>query len=228
MKAEIYVPSNLRDITLEQYSYLMSIQKDEDNEQFAARKMIAVFCKIPLSDVLKISYSSILELTQKFNAIFQEDKPFINRFTLGNTEFGFIPDLENISFGEYIDAEKYLSDWSTMHNAMAVLYRPIVKKKGEKYTIEKYETSATYAEVMKAAPLDVVLGMQLFFWTLRKELLIATMDYLAVQITEMGEEISQHQLHSVTGGVGINQYINSLKEMLDDSMQLPNYRSINV
>jgi hypothetical protein len=147
---------------------------------------------------------------------------------LGGVEFGFVPELESISFGEYIDAEKYLSDWSTMNNAMAVLYRPVVKRKDEKYTIEDYHTSATYAEVMKAMPLNVALGAQVFFWNLKRDLLLATMDYLAEELTEIPQEIIAQHLSLPKDGGGINQYISSLKEMLEDLTQLPLYRSISV
>jgi hypothetical protein len=228
MKVTIDVPSSLADITLEQYQYLMSIQDENDSEDFASRKLIACLCKIPLSDVLKIQYTSIIELLEKFNAIFREDKFLIQRFELGGVEFGFVPELESISFGEYIDAEKYLSDWSTMNNAMAVLYRPVVKRKDEKYTIEDYQTSATYAEVMKAMPLNVALGAQVFFWNLKRDLLLATMDYLAEELTEIPQEIIAQHLSLPKDGGGINQYINSLKEMLEDLTQLPLYRSISV
>ena len=164
MKLEISVPTELKEIKLAQYQAFLKIAKDNEDEEFLNQKMVQTFCGIDLKDVAEIRFKDVLEITESLGKMFNvQSHKFINRFKLGGVEFGFIPDLENISFGEYIDAEKYLSDWSTMHNAMAVLYRPIVKKKGEKYTIEKYETSATYAEVMKAAPLDVVLGMQLFF-----------------------------------------------------------------
>ena len=227
MKAEIFVPENLSEITLEQYQYLMSIQKDTDSDEFAARKMIAVLCKIALSDVLKIQYSSVTELVQKFQTILREDTPFIHRFSLAGTEFGFIPDLENISFGEYIDAEKYLGDWSTMNNAMAVLYRPIKKKSGDKYEIEPYETSATYAEVMKAAPLNVVIGCQVFFWNLKRDLLSAMMDYLTELLLTMEEETIAEHLNLPKDGDGIRAYMSSLKEMLEDLTTLPSYQPIN-
>ena len=52
---------------------------------------------------------------------------------------GFIPKLDDISLGEYIDIENNLSDWQKIHKAMAVLYRPVNFKLGNKYGITSYE-----------------------------------------------------------------------------------------
>jgi hypothetical protein len=35
-------------------------------------------------------------------------------------EFGMIPELDKMTFGEYIDLESYITDWDNMHKAMAV------------------------------------------------------------------------------------------------------------
>ena len=42
-----------------------------------------------------------------------------------SVEFGFVPKLDELSFGEFIDLDKYLQDWDSMHKAMAVLFRPV-------------------------------------------------------------------------------------------------------
>jgi hypothetical protein len=81
---------------------------------------------------------------------------------------------------------------------------------------------------MKAMPLNVALGAQVFFWNLKRDLLLATMDYLAEELKEIPQEIIAQHLSLPKDGAGINQYINSLKEMLEDLTQLPLYRSINV
>jgi hypothetical protein len=50
-----------------------------------------------------------------------------------------------------------LKENKDLHKAMAVMFRPIVKTKKEYYEIERYQGSNTYAEVMKSAPLNVVV-----------------------------------------------------------------------
>ncbi len=163
MKAEIVVPSSLDDITLEQYQLFMRIVSEEDSEEFLAQKMVSVFCKIRLSDVFKIRMLDVLEIATSIGEMIQKSCDLTPRFKMNDTEFGFIPDLENISFEEYVDLDSHLGDWQTMHKAMAVMYRPIVKTKRDKYDIEEYQGSITYSEVMKYAPLSIVLGSMVFF-----------------------------------------------------------------
>ena len=49
------------------------------------------------------------------------------KFDLFDTEFGFIPKLDDITAGEFADLENYLTDFNNAHKSMAVLYRPIKK-----------------------------------------------------------------------------------------------------
>lgn len=224
MEATLTIPSSLSEITLEQYQYLMKISSPNDEEEVAARKMIAVLCKIPLTAVYKLHYASVLELVDKFSKMFENyDQKFIHRFKLGGVEFGFIPQLESMSWGEYMDAEKYMSDWQSMNNAMAVLFRPITKRKGEKYEIEEYESSINYSEVMKGMPLDVAISANVFFWNLGIDLLEGTMNFLQEQMKEMNQEeqeIIAKELNLAKGGDGIVQYMQQQKEILRSSMRL--------
>jgi hypothetical protein len=109
---------------------------------------------------------------------------------------------------------------------MAVLYRPI-KKNGLNgtYEIEKYNGSITYSDVMKHAPLDVVFGANVFFYTLGNELLKSTMTYLEKD-KEIQTILHQHNLEN--DGDGIVQSMLLLKETLSNLIELPNYRLTNV
>lgn len=226
MEVKIYIPKSLSDITLEQYQLYRKLQDDNDDEEIASRKMISVFCKIPLSQVLNIEYSSIQEIMISFEIMFSGEHKLTRRFTLGKQEFGFVPSIETISFGEYIDIESYMDKWESMHSAMAVLFRPITKEiKNDKYDIEKYISSITYAEVMKAMPLDIVFGVNVFFWTLERELLEGLIDYLEVEMKKMDPKTLAKQLNLVNGGDGISQYMASLKETLLDLTKSQNFLS---
>ena len=178
MKLELLIPTSLSEIPLKHYQEFRKVAENSNDEEFISEKMIELFCGIELKDVIKIKASDISEMVQHFNKLFSGKQNFKHRFKIGDLEFGFVTDLENISWGEYIDIERNLTSWDTMHKAMAAMYRPITKRKGEKYEIEEYNGTSTYAEVMKYAPLDVVFGASVFFWSLGSELLTALMDYL--------------------------------------------------
>ena len=157
MKLELIIPTSLNEIPLKHYQEFRKVVEGSNDEMFISEKMVQLFCGIELKDVVKIKASDLTDLVQHFNKLFEEKQVFVNRFKIQDIEFGFIPDLENISWGEYIDLESNLSSWDTMHKAMAVMYRPIIKTKKEKYEIEEYISSATYAEVMKFAPVNIAL-----------------------------------------------------------------------
>lgn len=227
MKLEISIPTELKEIKLAQYQAFLKIAKDNDDAEFMNQKMVQTFCNIDLKNVAEIRYKDVLEITASLGKMFNvTSHKFINRFKLAGVEFGFIPELEEMTFGEYTDLDSYIGDWDNMHKAMAVLYRPITKKGlNGTYEIEKYNGSITYCDVMKHAPLDVVFGANVFFYSLGNELLKSTMTYLENN-KQMQTILQQH--NSGKDGDGTLQSMLSLKEMLQDLIELPNYQLTNV
>jgi hypothetical protein len=93
---------------------------------------------------------------------------------------------------------------------MAVLYRPIKGRYGERYNIVPYEVID--AETMRKMPMDAVVSSVLFFYRLGIDLSIAMTNYL-----EQAEETRLVQyLSSEQNGAGINHYTHLLKGILED------------
>ena len=187
--------------------------------------MVEKFCHVPLSEVLLIKLEDVRDICNGLNTLLSEDQPLQTTFKIGSAKFGMIPNLDDMSFGEYIDLDTNITDWETMNKAMAVLYRPIISEIDGKYEIEPYNGSATYSEVMLFAPIDVVLGSLVFFYHLGNELLKATQNYLVTEIVEMD---IQHKNNSTPTGGGTILSIQSLKENLLDLMKLHNSDYTNV
>jgi hypothetical protein len=226
MEFKISIPTELSEIKLSQYQKFLKVAKDNQEAEFINQKMVQIFCGIELKSVAEIRYKEVLEITNSLGKMFDvASHKFVQRFKMGGIEFGFIPNLEDISFGEYTDLDTYITDWKQMHKAMAVLYRPI-KKEGLNgtYEIEKYNGSITYSDVMLHAPLNVVLGANVFFYNLGNELLSSTMTYLEGQ-KEVMTILQEHS--SLEDGVGIVQSMLLLKETLADLIPPPNYRLRN-
>lgn len=210
MKVEILVPDTLSDITLGQYQKYLSIVEGNDDPSFMDIKMIEIFCGVKLSETLKMKFADIKAVCDILEQMLLEKPQLVNRFKMNGVEYGFIPNLEQISMGEFIDLETFLSDWKQMHRAMAVLYRPVAHKYGDKYNIEEYKE--TDGEHMRDMPMDAVFGCMLFFYSLGIDLSQAMMTYLQDQ-----EETALMQFPNLGGdGDGINQFTNSLREMLQD------------
>ena len=79
---------------------------------------------------------------------------------------------------------------------------------------------------MKDMPLDVAISSMVFFYDLGKELLGAIPKYLEVNLKKEGMQMLDKHLEK--NGVGINQFMHSLKEMSEASMQLPSFHSTSV
>ena len=224
MKLELTIPTTLNEIKLTQYQAFLNIAKDNDDGEFLQQKIVQLFCGIDLKDVAQIRYNDVTEITNSIGNMFTKEHKFIPTFKLGGVEFGFIPNLDKISLGEYRDLDTYITDWDNMHKAMAVLYRPIKSKLKNKYEIEQYNGSITYSDVMKHAPLDVVLGAQVFFYNLSKELMNSTLNYLEAN-KEVQTILQQRNLHQNGDGIVVSML--SLRETLEDLNKLPNFLYTN-
>jgi hypothetical protein len=229
MKVEITIPSSISEIPLMNYQKFLKVQKNSNDEEFIAQKMIEIFCGIELKEVVKMKLTSINDLVLHFNQIFSVKPKFQPRFKIGNMEYGFIPDLENISFGEYVDLDNYLSNWDDYNKAMAVMYRPITETRKEKYNILEYNGASEFSEAMKYAPMDIAIGASVFFWTLGSELLTATLNYLKTETKKMTQEQATlaQELSLEKNGVGIQAYTDLLKETLQNMTKLQNTDYLN-
>ena len=209
MKIEINVPTTLNEITLGQYQKFLKIAENNPDGNFLNAKMIEIFCGIPLSDSYKLKMSSVTAIVEILSELLESTPKHQEKFTIGKTEYGFIPDLNDMSLGEYIDLDNNASNWEQMHVAMNVLYRPIKESRVGKYNILDYDI--TTPETLKDMPLGAAIGSLFFFYNLGMELSKHTILYSNNQ-QEM--EAIQKQLTSEKNGVGINQFTHSLTEIL--------------
>lgn len=208
MKVDLIIPNNLNEITLGQYQEYLKLKDLTEVE--LSLKMIEIFCNIDYENVRNIKATDVKDIVNIISSMFENKPQLINRFKMGGIEYGFIPDLDEMSFGEYIDLDTFIGDWDNMHKAMSVLYRPIEIRKSNRYVIKEYEVLE--AEHLKGMPLDVVLGSILFFYRLGNELCQITMNSL----DQTEEELLQGYLNSEQNGVGTQAFMHSLNLMLED------------
>ena len=200
MKLTLNIPESLSEVTLDQYQQWLKVAEGKDLDNFLQQKMIEIFCGVTLKQVMLIKAKDIESIVVQISKLFnQKENKFIDRFNYQDQEFGFVPKLDDMTFGEYVDLDNYLADWQLIHKAMGVLFRPITFKKKNQYLIEEYETADKYN--MKQMTLDVVFGAMVFFWKLKNELQSLILSYLANQ-TEV--PISQELRDSLKNGAGIN------------------------
>lgn len=229
MKLDILLPTSLSEIPLSRYQKFIEMKEQSNDEEFIANKMIQIFCGIELKEVMQIKVKELNGLIKHFTDVFSEKPQLVRQFKIKDIEFGFIPKIDDISFGEYVDLEHHFQNWSTYHKAMAVMFRPIKEKHGDKYTIVDYEPNEDMQELMKFAPLDVAISASVFFWSLGSELLNLTMNYLQNEVTKMTRSLNTpNEVNSVNAGAGIQASINALQEISPSLMRSPEQDLLNV
>ena len=175
---------------------------------FVMQKMIEIFCNADLRDVADIRFSDVTTVVNQLQSIFNQESKMIPQISLNGVKYGFIPNLDDMSLGEYIDLDNYFHEWDTMDKAMCVLYRPIKYSKNGKYLVEDYEGTDNHME-MRQLPLNVVMGAKVFFYHLGIELLNHIPNFLEAE----GMTDQQRQI-LMQNGAGIQAFTDLVKAML--------------
>jgi len=176
---KISLPENISEVTLGQFQryHKLSLRTDLNVVDFNKRK-IEIFTGIPfqkVGNIKQIDYDSIIAQIDK---ALETDCAFVDRFTLNDIEFGFIPNFDKIIVAEQGDLEEYADKEEELHRTMAILFRPVNSSDPFKnYTIEDYNGTDKYCELMKSTPMHIVNGALGFFLTLSSELEIAIQRY---------------------------------------------------
>jgi hypothetical protein len=210
MSINITVPTDLSEITLRQYKHFLKIQKGVDDEGFLNAKIIEIFCNMKLDEVMRLKFNDTKLIVNTLTEMFEQKPNLVSKFKLNKKEYGFHPQLDDLTLGEYIDLDTFIGDWENIEKAMAVLYRPVVNKLKEKYIIEEYKVGKD--QEMLDMPMDAVLSSIFFLWNLGIDLSKAMMNYLDKEQTQA---LTQY-LTSQPNGDGITQFTDLLKETLQD------------
>ena len=210
MNINITIPTDLSEITLRQYKHFLKIQKTVDDEGFLNAKIIEIFCKMQLDEVMRLKFNDTELIVNTLTEMFEQKPNLVSKFKLNNKEYGFHPQLDDLTLGEYIDLDTFIGDWENIEKAMAVLYRPVVNKLKDKYIIEDYKVGKD--QEMLDMPMDAVLSSIFFLWNLGLDLSKAMMSYLDKEQTQA---LTQYLISQPNGG-GITQFTDLLKETLQD------------
>jgi len=153
-------------VTLKQYMQMLEAQELFAEDQNKLNKeLLNIF---NLQKLTKIEADKkMLEISKYLN----EEIPLIKTFKLNGIEFGFIPNLNNITVGEWVDLDSYQARKDCLHKIMAILYRPIVNKLNDTYSIEEYDGTEKYEKLMLETDVQIFNSAMVFFYTLSKQLL---------------------------------------------------------
>tara|TARA_R100000935_G_scaffold28725_3_gene49130 strand:+ start:7143 stop:7793 length:651 start_codon:yes stop_codon:yes gene_type:complete len=209
---KITIPTSLADITLKQYKHFLKIEKGQTESKFYSAKMIEIFCNMPFEKVILLKVKDSQEIIDLLSDMFETKPMLVRKFKIDKIEYGFHPELDELTLGEYIDLDTFISDWDNMEKAMNVLYRPIIAGYKEKYAIKDYELGTE--EKLLNMPMDAVMSSIFFLWNLGIDL-SKTMTNSFQEEGKNKQALTQY-LTSQKNGVGISQFMGSLKEILQD------------
>jgi len=185
---ELRLPHRWSDLTLGELQVMMT--SENQLERISA-------CKGKSVDKLRAMPQKLIEAAGAHidQLLTQETARFEKVVEMDGKRFGFVPDWDAFTAGEWIDLENYLEDfWKNAHKVMSVLFREVTYELGEKYEVKKY-TAKEDASIFEEMPADLVSGTLLFFWTTRNELLLDMKSSLL--------EVAEAAIRSAKNGAGI-------------------------
>jgi hypothetical protein len=176
MKVTLLIPESYADITVRQYKQMMSKWKGKESNREAIKKVLEIFCGTEADLIDRMMMDDLNKVVRELTWLFQE--PDISKFslqrnfTMEHVEYGFIPNMQELTVGEFADLESYLEGgmYENLQEVLAVLYRPITKKKSELYEIEDYAPSQIKIDAMGECPMDVAIGAVVFFYRIEIQL----------------------------------------------------------
>jgi hypothetical protein len=231
MKLTITYPESWTEIKLKDYlEYYKLIKPYESTDEFGRKHLelaAQYFCKVPAEYLYKLPAATFNKVDEYVSKLFSDANKvsLVTTFEVENTKYGFIPNLDDMAYGEYLDLISYTSNkdmWTFMPIIMSILYRPVVNNVGKLYTIEPYNgTKDDRIEMFKhILTMDVVFGAMSFFLDLQKDLLTGILTYSVENLKDLEEpQILAALQDSQKNGMDITQLQSLLTTISQNSIQ---------
>jgi hypothetical protein len=172
-KLTISVPKDYSAVTLKKYlEFRDAIEGYKDEPEAVEALAFNLLCGIPVEYIYKIDSVTFGKIREDLNKFLQNSDYSLQRFVqIDGVEYGFEPNLSQMSYGAYLDCIKWDTitidkNWSKI---MSILYRPVKKKVGLLYEIEPYSGVVDEKKFLETG-MDVNFGALFFFIDLLKTL----------------------------------------------------------
>jgi len=174
------------DVTLSTWISLVDFATGTKTEE--ATETIAALSDIPKQLVKELALSDVAVIMSKIAELQAKQDTTLKRIIeINDVEYGFHPDLNKITLGEYADIEQFIKNGieTNLPELMAILYRPIKYKKENIYIIDAYDGEITMrTEEMKQMTAEQVQSALVFFYHLGKVLSVILPSYLMDRLKE--------------------------------------------
>ena len=178
------------DVTLETWLKLIDFETGTKTEE--ATETIVALSDIPRRLIKELALSDVAVIMSKVGELQAKQDTSLKRLiSVNEIEYGFHPNLDDITLGEYADIETYIKGGvdKNLPELMAILYRPVKQKKNEVYIIDAYDGDIRMrAEEFKQMSAEQVQSALLFFYTFGKVLSEILPSYLINRQKEMTKQ----------------------------------------
>ena len=139
------------DVTLEKWIRLIELENKD--KSFEAEATIKLLSDIPKKLIRELGIQDVAKLMSRIGELQANATVGLkNIIKIDGVEYGFHPDLEDITLGEWADIETFIKAGieKNLPEIMAILYRPIKEKKNDAYIMGAYDGNiAVRAEQFK-------------------------------------------------------------------------------
>tara|TARA_R100000458_G_C8176219_1_gene174907 strand:+ start:27 stop:608 length:582 start_codon:yes stop_codon:yes gene_type:complete len=181
-EVKLTIPNEWSDITIGVYQEYIKIQESKASEKNKVIRSLALLCNTSPFVVKKMAYTDLLDIMNIIKGMIDTEpkkEDFVKVFTFSEIEFGFVPNLNKLTTGEYIDLESYCKNpIENLHIIMSILYRKVTNKVNKRYAIEPYNPDEFKEELFKDCPMNIALSSLGFFLTLGERLAKTSLLYL--------------------------------------------------
>jgi len=154
------------DVTLEKWISLIDLEAGSKTKE--AEETIATLSDIPRKLIKELSIRDVAIIMKKLAELqSRQDTVLTKVIEIDGIEYGMHPNLDDITLGEYADIETFIKGGleKNMPELMSVLFRPVIERKNEVYTIAAYDGDITIrAETMKKMSAEQVQSTLFFFY----------------------------------------------------------------
>ena len=187
--------SSWEEVTLEKWLKLIDFASETKTKE--AEETIAALSTIPKQLIKQLELKDIAAIMSKLSEFQQQQDRSLKRIIeIDGKRYGFHPDLDSITLGEWADLETFIKQdiEKNLPEVMAILYRPVTAETDSGvYTIAAYDGNITIrAEQMKKMSAEQVQSALVFFWHLGNVLLMTLPSFLMERLKEMKMQSQQN------------------------------------
>ena len=203
------IPTSYGDISLKKWlEFQKELKNYEGDEAAMTALMFFHLCGLEPAYLKGLAVDDYAMIKSKLETFLTNtDLPLQRIIKVDGIEYGFEPNLSQMTYGAYADITSFKEltiddNWAKI---MSILYRPITDKKGDMYSIEAYKGEIDDKLFLQVS-MDVQFGALFFFVNLLMDLLSATLKSLKVEelppniklILEKSGEITKRLLNLQT------------------------------